>query len=168
MTGNNTGKPQRAPMRNAKSIRKELLERYGPQWEEFAERWLSARELDVLKRRFKGQTQREAGIALGLSGSTIGNIEGRALRRLRYGKGKLGLDSHRPLGPTDDPNHLMSLGLWSSIEHALMEHGIETVQELLRLGRREVLAISGIGPTSLKVIEARLGERGLSLAPEVK
>ena len=45
---------------------------------------LSQREIDILYRRMvKGETQREIGKDLGITGCRVGSLESRALRRLR-------------------------------------------------------------------------------------
>jgi carbon monoxide dehydrogenase subunit G len=55
----------------------------------------------------------------------------------------------------------LSTRAWSSLRH----DGIQTLGDLTRRTGQQLLAIDGVGPASLSDIEARLADRGLSLAP---
>lgn len=147
-----------------KDIRSELVDRYGPDWLDFAERWLEPLELEVLKRRYEGQTQREVGSALGISNWSVGHREQRARRILRYRLSEYGRDGFPD--PEPGPRLVRDLGLSSRIFWSLIEEEVETIEDLVALRRSEVLRIAGIGPSSLRKIEACLEQLGLSLAPE--
>ncbi len=55
----------------------------------------------------------------------------------------------------------LSTRAWSSLRH----DGIQTLGDLTRRTGQQLLAIDGVGPASLSDIEARLADRGLTLAP---
>ncbi len=48
---------------------------------------------------------------------------------------------------------------------ALLEAGITSLADLASLGRRELLAMHGVGPKALRILEAAAKERGLTFAP---
>ncbi|MBE4717798.1 hypothetical protein [Pseudarthrobacter sp. AB1] len=48
---------------------------------------------------------------------------------------------------------------------ALLHAGITSLAEVAMLGRRELLAMHGIGPKSLRILEAAATERGLTFTP---
>lgn len=48
---------------------------------------------------------------------------------------------------------------------ALLEAGITTLQQVASVGRRELLAMHGVGPKAVSLLAAALEERGLDLAP---
>lgn len=47
---------------------------------------------------------------------------------------------------------------------ALVSNGITTLAQVARLTRRDLLAMHGVGPKAVEVLEAELDERGLGLA----
>ncbi|GIE28331.1 hypothetical protein Ait01nite_013760 [Actinoplanes italicus] len=48
---------------------------------------------------------------------------------------------------------------------ALLHVGISTLQQVAALRRQELLAMHGVGPKAVRLLEAALAERGLSFAP---
>lgn len=48
---------------------------------------------------------------------------------------------------------------------ALLHAGITSLAEVALLGRRELLAMHGIGPKALRILEAAAIERGLTFTP---
>jgi hypothetical protein len=60
---------------------------------------------------------------------------------------------------------LDDLGLASRPFHVLVGHRI-SLERLLTLSRTDLLAFKNLGETSVRDIEARLADRGLSLAPD--
>jgi hypothetical protein len=47
---------------------------------------------------------------------------------------------------------------------ALMEAGITSLAQVNAYGRRRLLAIHGVGPKAVRILEAALEERGMRLA----
>ncbi|CCQ47726.1 putative uncharacterized protein [Pseudarthrobacter siccitolerans] len=47
---------------------------------------------------------------------------------------------------------------------ALLQAGIISLTEVASLGRRELLAMHGIGPKALRILEEAAAERGLTFA----
>ncbi len=47
---------------------------------------------------------------------------------------------------------------------ALVAHGLTTVAQVARMTKRELLAIHGVGPKAVAVLEVELERRGLRLA----
>ncbi|GAA1605309.1 hypothetical protein GCM10009789_69080 [Kribbella sancticallisti] len=47
---------------------------------------------------------------------------------------------------------------------ALLVAGITTLAQVAACGRRELLALHGVGPKAVRILEAALDERGLALA----
>ena len=47
---------------------------------------------------------------------------------------------------------------------ALLQAGITSLAEVASLGRRELLAMHGIGPKAVRILEAAAAERGLTFA----
>jgi DNA-directed RNA polymerase subunit alpha len=58
---------------------------------------------------------------------------------------------------------LESLDLSSRVLHSLQEEGIDSVNALLALSRRDLKKVGGIGEKSLDEIDESLGKKGLSL-----
>ena len=48
---------------------------------------------------------------------------------------------------------------------ALLNAGITSLSEVTSLGRRELLAMHGVGPRAVRLLEAAATERGLTFAP---
>jgi hypothetical protein len=48
---------------------------------------------------------------------------------------------------------------------ALLQAGITSLAEVASLGRRELLAMHGIGPKAVRILEAAAAERGLAFTP---
>lgn len=48
---------------------------------------------------------------------------------------------------------------------ALLRAGITSLAEVAKLGRRELLAMHGVGPKALRILEAATTERSLTFAP---
>lgn len=160
--GNNAPKRRERPFsREVRALRSELIGRYGTDWIEFAQRWLRDPELEVLKRRYEGQTQREVGSALGLPDWHVGNLERRARRKLKHCLHEHGRDGYPQ--PSPEPKPVEDLGLRPRIVEALLAAEVTTLDKLVALRPREVRRISGIGPRSLEDIEACLMRMGLVL-----
>lgn len=47
---------------------------------------------------------------------------------------------------------------------ALLAAGITTLAEVAKLGRRELLAMHGIGPKAIRILREALDERGIKFA----
>lgn len=47
---------------------------------------------------------------------------------------------------------------------ALLEAGVTTLAQVAALGRRELLALHGVGPKAVRILAEALNERGLDLA----
>ena len=47
---------------------------------------------------------------------------------------------------------------------ALLEAGVTTLAEVAALGRRELLALHGVGPKAVRILAEALNERGLKFA----
>ncbi len=47
---------------------------------------------------------------------------------------------------------------------ALLEAGITTLAQVAALGRRGLLAMHGVGPKAVRILEAALAEQGLTFA----
>jgi predicted flap endonuclease-1-like 5' DNA nuclease len=47
---------------------------------------------------------------------------------------------------------------------ALLLAGITTLAQVAACGRRELLAMHGVGPKAIRILEAALAERGLTFA----
>ncbi|TNB76321.1 hypothetical protein FHJ30_02420 [Arthrobacter sp. BB-1] len=50
-------------------------------------------------------------------------------------------------------------------DNALLEAGITSLAEAASLGRRKLLAMHGIGPKAVRLLEAAALERGLTFQP---
>ncbi|WP_255769885.1 hypothetical protein [Pseudarthrobacter sulfonivorans] len=48
---------------------------------------------------------------------------------------------------------------------ALLNAGITSLAEVAALGRRELLAMHGVGPKAVRILEAAAAERGVTFAP---
>jgi hypothetical protein len=48
---------------------------------------------------------------------------------------------------------------------ALLAEGYTSLEQLTVLSKRQLLAIHGVGPKAVRIIEAELAARGLRLAP---
>jgi len=48
---------------------------------------------------------------------------------------------------------------------ALLQAGITSLASVASLGRRELLAMHGIGPKAVRILEAAAAERGLAFTP---
>ncbi len=48
---------------------------------------------------------------------------------------------------------------------ALLNAGITSLAEVASLGRRELLAMHGVGPKAVRILEAAAAEHGLTFAP---
>lgn len=48
---------------------------------------------------------------------------------------------------------------------ALLNAGITSLAEVASLGRRELLAMHGVGPKAVRILEAAAAEHGLAFAP---
>ncbi|QOD03904.1 hypothetical protein IDT60_01985 [Pseudarthrobacter sp. BIM B-2242] len=48
---------------------------------------------------------------------------------------------------------------------ALLNAGITSLAEVASLGRRELLAMHGVGPKAVRILEAAASERGITFAP---
>ncbi|WP_114558781.1 helix-hairpin-helix domain-containing protein [Desertihabitans aurantiacus] len=49
---------------------------------------------------------------------------------------------------------------------ALLEEGVTSLEQVARWSRRDLLALHGVGPRAVRLLEEALSERGLALAEE--
>lgn len=165
-------KSRRFDSRTLQELLDELQLPPGVEWPEFAAEHLSARECEVLRRRVRGETLAVIGAAIGLSGSGVALILGKAVRKLRYHASvwamRLEAVAAQPV-PSIDPRlaevRVEDLGLPPLVTHILLNAGFPTVGVLMEWTRRDVARIYGIGPISIRKIEESLASLGLSLAP---
>jgi DNA-binding NarL/FixJ family response regulator len=131
---------------------------------------LTARESEMLALIAQGKTNAEIASMTYLSPNSVKTY-------IRAAYAKIGVSSrtkavlwgvehglHVGRRRIDDWRRDLPAGLGRPATSALVQIGVTTLEQVARLSATELLALHGVGPKAVRILEAELAERGMALA----